>query len=131
MTIIPGTSRILNGYGTTSDRGTPPMIQLAVGSSLLLLARRCLYRASAQGWKGTSPGLRSLAMSPTYTPGPGIHNPVRSGLPSALFGAGAERSALPLGRRGIPVMVCRHCAAAGIAASIMVAIINRRFIVIL
>src|SRR5439155_825228 len=40
-------------------------MQLAVGSSLLLFARRSLYKASAQGWNGTSSGLMSLAMLPT------------------------------------------------------------------
>src|SRR2546425_6706439 len=40
--------------------------------------------------------------------------PDRSGLPSGVFGAGAERFALPSGIRGIPgVGYCTHCAEAG------------------
>src|SRR5437879_4226379 len=54
-----------------------------------------------------------------------------SGLPSALFGAGAERLGLPSGRRGMPVIGWRHCAAAGITLIIKVAIVKRTFIVIL
>src|SRR5215813_10931048 len=102
----------MKGYGTRSDRGTPPTMHWAVGSSLLLVSRRCLYKASAQGWYGTSSGFKSFAMLPTY-PGPGIHSPVMSGLPSAFFGAAAERFGLPSGVRGIPAVgYFNHCGAA-------------------
>jgi hypothetical protein len=50
-------------------------------------------------------------MLPTY-PGPGIHSPERSGFPSAVFGAGAERFGLPSGIRGIPAVgYFNHCGA--------------------
>src|SRR2546422_3429804 len=100
---MPGALMILKGYGTRSARGTPPGMQLAVGSSLLSVARRCLYNASAHGWKGTSPGLRSFAMLPTYTDAL-CQRPERSGFPSAVLGAGAERFGLPSGVRGRPAV---------------------------
>ena len=55
--------RILKGYGTAVDRGTPPGMQRPVGSSLLSVSRRCLYSSAAQGWIGGS-SLRSFAMLP-------------------------------------------------------------------
>jgi hypothetical protein len=42
-------------------------------------------------------------MLPTY-PAPGIHSPEMSGLPSAVFGAGAVRFGLPSAVRGIPAV---------------------------
>src|SRR6185295_9221352 len=85
-------------------------MQLAVGSSLLLLARRFLYSSSAQGWNGTSPGFRFRAMSPVR-PGEGRQSPASSGLPSGVRGTGAARFGLPSGVRGMPAVGClSHCA---------------------
>src|SRR6185436_16000520 len=58
-----------------------------------------------------SSGLMSLAMFPTKPPA-GIHSPDMSGLPSAVFGAGADRFGLPSGVRGIPAVgYLSHCGA--------------------
>src|SRR4051812_23322407 len=49
-----------------------------------------------------------------------VHSPDKSGLPSAVRGAGAARSGLPSAARGIPAVGCdNHCAASG-AVSISV-----------
>src|SRR5688572_10794552 len=98
----PGVSTILNGYGTKSDRGTPPTRQFEVGSSLALLARRVLNSASAQGRNGTvSPAFIPLVMS-SISLRVGRQRPAIDGLPSAVRGAGAVRSARPSAVRGIP-----------------------------
>src|SRR5919201_328416 len=100
MTTIPLVLRILNGYGTAVDRGTPPTTHQPVGSSLLSVSRRCLYSSAAHGVIG-APSLMSFAMSPMYRPWTS-HKPDRSGLPSGVFGAGAVRFGLPSGVRGMP-----------------------------
>src|SRR5262245_12528314 len=92
----------------------------AVGSSLLLLAWRLLNSCAAHGWNGTSSGLMSLAMLPTY-PGPGAQSPETSVLPSDSLGAGAERFGLPSAVRGMPAVgYLSHCGA-GNPANINVA----------
>src|SRR6266849_5897946 len=60
-------------------------------------------------------GLRSAAIFRRYGLFIGPRQmPERSGLPSAVFGAGAERFGLPSGKRGTPgVAKLIHCAAAG------------------
>jgi hypothetical protein len=79
------------------------------GSSRLNVAARFLKRASAQGW--TSSGFRSVAMLPMYGPGFMPHRPLKSGLPSGVRGADAERLGLPSGVRGMPgVARLGHCA---------------------
>src|SRR5207253_1569465 len=76
---------------------------------------RCLKTVSAQGWNGTSPGFRSAAMSARYLAAT-WYIPESAGLPSAFFGAGAERFGLPSGVRGIPgVGILSHCAGANTA----------------
>src|SRR5262245_30238330 len=103
-----------------SERGTPPTMQRAVGSSLLFDDRRSLYKVSAHGWKGMSSGLRSFAMFPTY-PGAGCQSPDISGLPSVILGAGAERLGFPSTVRGIlGVGKLYHCALASESAAIRV-----------
>src|ERR1700680_4894080 len=60
-----------------------------------------------------SPGLRSAAIFRRYGLFIGPRQmPDRSGLPSAVRGAGADRFALPAGVRGMPeVLIVSHCAA--------------------
>src|SRR4030095_15087086 len=89
-------------------RGGHPIVP---GSSLPRSSMRCLNNAFAQGW--ISPGCKSAAMLPTYPAGVFIaHRPDRSGLPSAVFGAGADRFGLPSAVRGMPAVGClSHCAA--------------------
>src|ERR1700735_4487222 len=57
-------------------------------------------RAFAHGW--ISSGFRSAAMLARYFGDILFQTPDRSGLPSAVRGAGAARFALPLGKRGVP-----------------------------
>src|SRR5439155_15842197 len=71
----------------------------AEGRSLLKVSCRSLYRASAWGWNGTA--TPSAATLSRYLPSGFLHRPVRSGLPSAVFGKGAERFGLPPGKRGV------------------------------
>src|SRR5688572_14557006 len=129
MTVIPGTCRILKGYGTRLDRGTPPTMQLAVGSSRLLFSRRRLYSSSAQGWNGTEPGGSRAEMSPTRTTA-GCHRPVMSIRPSLLFGAGAVRLGLPSGVLGMPTVgYPSHCALSEVDSSIIpVATLSQRML---
>src|SRR6185295_17234145 len=77
-----------------------------------------------------SPGFRSLAMFPTY-PAPGFHSPVISGLPSAVFGAGAVMFGLPSGVRGIPAVGCFHCTAGSALATSAILIIQRVIMAVL
>ena len=60
--------------------GTPGGRQFAVGSSPDRdPSARSAASALAQGWKGTSSGLRSLAMLTAYLLPLGSHTPERSG----------------------------------------------------
>src|SRR5580692_2554789 len=84
------------------------------GSSLPRFPRRRLYNSSAHGW--ISEGFNPAAMFARW-PGPAfsIHRPERSGLPSAVRGAGAVRFGLPSAVRGMPgVGRLSHCAATGL-----------------
>src|SRR5437762_3525291 len=73
---------------------------------------RCWANVSAHGW--TSPGFRSAATLRSYLSEILCHIPDRSGLPSAVRGAGAVRFGLPSAVRGMPgVGYVNHCAASG------------------
>src|SRR5579859_7370957 len=78
---------------------------------------RSFVSAAAHGCMGTSSGLRSAAIFCKYfTPGL-CHTPERSGLPSALRGAGAARFGLPSLVRGVDLSGSfNHCAAKGDSA---------------
>src|SRR5436309_13764519 len=71
-----------------------------------------------------SSGFRSAAMLREYFGEILFHRPERSGLPSGVRGAGADRFALPSGVRGMPGDGClSHCAASGApSASVATAI---------
>src|SRR6516165_7711189 len=82
---------------------------------------RSLVSASAQGWIGNSPGLKSVARP---EPEPYLlfcespcQIPERSGLPSGFRGVATERSGLPSLVRGMPLVgTFSHCAPAGMVA---------------
>src|SRR5271170_3600623 len=74
---------------------------------------RSLVSASAHGWMGNSPGLKSTAMLTRYFGLSVPQMPERSGLPSALRDTDAVRSGLPSLVRGVPLPgTCDHCTAA-------------------
>src|ERR1700689_961206 len=105
----PDVWTIFHGAGAASILGTPCGRQFASGSSFERdPVSRSANIALAQGWKGTSPGFKSAARSRTYLLALGSQIPERSGCPSAVFGAGAERFSLLVGR-------FTHCALAGSA----------------
>src|SRR6266567_618577 len=120
---------ILSGKsGWGSIIGMPEGRQFAPGYSLAWApVIRSLVSASAQGWIGNSPGLKSVARP---EPEPYLllcwspcQIPEMSGLPSSFRGAGAERSGLPSLVRGMPLVgTSSHCAAAGIDATANTAI---------
>src|ERR1700685_2902156 len=92
----PGVWTIFHGAGAASILGTPCGRQFASGSSLECEpSARWSNSALAHGWKGTSPGFRSTAMSRRKWLALGSQIPERSGWPSAARGAGAERLGLP------------------------------------
>src|SRR6266850_889020 len=65
------------------------------------------------GWR--SPGLRSATLPTAVSGLSHCHRPVRSGLPSAVRGAGAVRFGLPSAVRGMPGAGCfSHCASRGV-----------------
>src|SRR5262245_40996944 len=65
------------------------------------------FRAISRPHARASAGLKS---EPPV--GPACHSPDRSGLPSAVRGAGADRFGLPSAVLGIPTVGCvNHCAA--------------------
>src|SRR5438128_6314185 len=65
------------------------------------------------GWR--SPGLRSATLPMALSGLIHCHRPERSGLPSAVRGAGAVRFGLASGVRGMPgVGYFSHCAASGV-----------------
>src|SRR5689334_1829728 len=70
--------------------------------SLPRSSRRCSTSVRAHGWM--SSGLRSAAMLREYFGEIFVHSPERSGLPSAVRGAGAVRFGLPSAVRGIPAV---------------------------
>src|SRR2546426_12287743 len=73
----------------------------------------------------------SFAIFPTYPP-PGIQSPDRTGLPSAVFGTGAERFGFPSGVRGMPAVgYFTHCAAASAVMRNDATMIGRAFMAIL
>src|SRR2546426_3670065 len=87
---------IFQGGGEALILGTPRGRQFAGGSSPECEpSARSSTSALAQGINGTSPGLRSAAMSRMYLAPPDSQTPDRSGWPSGDRGAGAERLGLP------------------------------------
>src|SRR3989442_1701198 len=104
ITRNPGAWTIFHGTGAASILGTPWGRQFAAGSS-----RECdpstreSNSALAHGWNGTSSGLRSAAMFPTYLLLLGSQMPDRSGLPSGNRGAGPKRFGFPSDVGGIPL----------------------------
>src|SRR5579862_544274 len=108
MSSIFGVCTILPTPKSTSGPGgrhnTP-------GESLPRFSLRFSETAFAQGW-----GLIASMAFP-LSPAAAVSSrqmPERSGLPSAVRGAGAERFGLPSGRRGMPgALRSNHCAAAG------------------
>src|SRR6185312_3203245 len=92
IAMYPGVWTIFHGAGAPLIFGTPCGRQLASGSSFSWApSMRDSYSVFAQAWNGTSPGFRSAAMSRTYLLAFGSQMPERSGWPSAVFGAAAER----------------------------------------
>src|SRR5262245_5324365 len=89
--------------------GTPVGLQRADGDSLPWLSSLCINSALAHGWNGTSSCFRSAATLLKYAEnrifstfwrnwfgsGSASQVPDKSIFPSAVFGAGAERSGLP------------------------------------
>src|SRR5437879_8865756 len=69
------------------------------GESFCRSSARCRTKAWAQGW--ISPGFRSAATLRSYLSEILCHRPDRSGLPSAVRGAGAVRFGLPSAVRGM------------------------------
>src|SRR5690242_9200378 len=105
MTREPGICTIFQGAGAPSIFGTPCGRQLASGSSFECEPSvRWSYSALAHGWNGTCSGFRSAAMLRTYLFSFGSQMPDRSGLPSRVRGAGAERFTFPSVVRGMPVV---------------------------
>src|SRR4029450_336706 len=110
--------------------------QSASGLSLLLSALRLSLSSLAHDWNGNPPSTPApisrnkrgpFGEPPVGKGAPGVlsiwaissrqprfsHIPVRSGLPSAVFGAGALRSGCPFGSLGTPAVGERgHWAAA-------------------
>src|SRR5579862_9006580 len=105
---------ILNGLGAAKIFGTPGGRHLTSDSSLACAkVFRSLVSASAQGWIGSSPGLKSAAILIRYFAPAGCHTPDKSGLRSAFRGAGAVRSGLPSLVIGTPsVGTFSHCVGA-------------------
>src|SRR5207249_11278753 len=93
----------LHGGGEALILGTRRGRQFAGGSSPECEpSARWSTSVLAQGINGTSPGLRSAAMSRMYLALPVSQTPDRSGRPSVDCGAGAVRFGLPSGLFGIP-----------------------------
>src|SRR6266705_3532317 len=86
------------------------------GESLRKSSARCRTKASAQDW--ISPGFRSAATLPEYLAEILCQIPDKSGLPSAVRGAGAARFGLPFALRGMPgVGYFSHCAASVVVSA--------------
>src|SRR5713226_9901542 len=118
---------ILRGSGCVCNCIRPSGRQCASGLSLLFWETRCLRSSAAHGWNGSG-SLRPVAIFQNWlTTGPGGPRPVdapapendpsgppsarkfsqipeRSGLPSAVLGAGAARSGVPAGVLGTPAV---------------------------
>src|SRR5437773_11969152 len=91
---------ILNGVALTrKESGTPWGKQRPEGLSLPKFACLSLKTSSAHGWKGT--WTPSDAIFCRYFPPATLHMPLKSGLPSRVFGTGAVRLGFPSGRRGV------------------------------
>src|SRR5688572_24798509 len=101
---------ILKGVRSSARTGRPVGRQRALGSSFDCVARRSLKIFLPSALNGmVSPFLTACARSNTARDACQI--PERSGLPSAVFGAGALRFGEPSGSRGIPgVLYPCHCA---------------------
>src|SRR5881409_2149348 len=86
------------------------------GESFCRSSARCRTKDSAQGW--ISPGFRSAATLRSYFSELLCQIPDKSGLPSAVRGAGAARFGLPSALRGMPgVGYFSHCAVSGVAST--------------
>src|ERR1700674_4352685 len=96
--------------------GTPGGKQFALGSSPSCdPSARSAASALAQGWYGMSSALRSAARFTAYLLPLGSQIPDRSGWPSGVRGAGADRFGLPSGPRGIErAGTFTHCAYPGV-----------------
>ena len=107
-----GVWMILKGVRSSARTGSPVGRQLALGSSFESVARRSLKIFFPSALNGTvSPFFTACARSKTARDA--CQMPERSGLPSAVVGAGAERLGEPSGSRGIPgVLYPCHCAEA-------------------
>src|SRR5439155_19387817 len=93
----------LHGGGEALILGTPRGRQFAGGSSPECEpSARCSTSALAQGINGTSPGLRSAAMSRMYLALEDSQTPDRYGGPSGDRGAAAGMMGLPAGLFGLP-----------------------------
>src|SRR6266853_2133929 len=95
---------------SVSKSVTPCVRQRSDGWPFARFSVRSVERAAAQGSMETvAPSARSarcLLSAATQIPD-------RSGLPSGIFGAGAERFGFPSGVRGTPGVGDFHCADAG------------------
>src|SRR2546426_8682136 len=90
-----------HGGGEALILGTPRGRQFAGGSSPECEpSARSSTSALAQGINGTSPGLRSAAMSRMYLAPPDSQTPDRSGWPSGDRGGGAGRVGVSPGPLG-------------------------------
>src|SRR5688500_967495 len=110
MAITGGVWMILNGVRSNARTGRPVGRQRALGSSFDCVARRSskIFRPSAVNGI-VSPFFTACARSNTAREA--CQMPDRSGLPSAVFGAGAERFGEPSGSREMPgVLYPCHCA---------------------
>src|SRR2546425_6700643 len=103
---------ILVGVPSASKSVTPWGRQRSDGRPFPLLAWRSWNSARDEGVNGTS--TPSAARLFSHLPLGVIQIPDKSGLPSAVLGAGAVRLGFPSAVRGVPgVGYDSHCASAG------------------
>src|SRR6516162_6164078 len=97
--MILGVWRIFQGMARVSKSVTPCVRQRSDGWPFARFSVGALERDAAQGNIGTS---ATSARSVRWLLSAATQIPDRSGLPSAVFGAGAESFGFPSGVRGIP-----------------------------
>src|SRR5688500_912216 len=101
---------ILKGVRSSARTGSPVGRQRALGSSFDCVARRSEKIRLPSAETGTVSAFVT-ACAGSNTARDACQMPERSGLPSVVFGAGAERFGEPSGSRGIPgVLYPCHCA---------------------